>query len=161
MAEFHVRRAAPFDLGTMAGLLNAIIARGGTTAMVNPVTPDDIASWIAAPAAVFHVAEAAGRIAGFQWIEPHDDLPPEACDIATFVQPERSGMGIGSALFAATEPAARRLGYRWINATIRADNDGGLAYYQSRGFRDWQVIRGVALRNGLVVDKVCKRYDLD
>jgi hypothetical protein len=36
-----------------------------------------------------------------------------------------------------------------------------LAYYQSRGFRDWQVIHGVALRNGLVVDKVCKRYDLD
>ena len=161
MAELRVRPAATLDLGAMARLLNEIIARGGTTAMVDPVTADDIAAWISAPGAVFHVAEADGRILGFQWIEPHTKLPPEACDIATFVEVERTGMGIGSALFAATEPAARQLGYRWINATIRADNASGLAYYQSRGFRDWHVIASVPLRNGLVVDKVSKRYDLD
>lgn len=161
MAEVTVRRAASYDTGAMARLLNQIIQRGGTTARVDPVSPDEIAVWIAAPDAVFHVAEAAGAVAGFQWIEPHPDLPPEACDIATFVAQERAGMGIGSALFAATEPAARALGYAWINATIRADNAGGLAYYQSRGFRDWTRVRAVPLKGGAPVDRVCKRYDLD
>ncbi|MDA0924273.1 MAG: GNAT family N-acetyltransferase, partial [Proteobacteria bacterium] len=52
-------------------------------------------------------------------------------------------------------------GYHWINATIRADNTGGLIYYQSRGFRDWRHLTDQRLANGMRVDKICKRYDLD
>ena len=88
------------------------------------------------------------------------DQPPEACDIASFVQVGRTGLGIGSALFDATAQAAARLGYVWINATIRADNHGGLTYYQSRGFRDWHYDEGVSLASGQVVDKISKRYDV-
>jgi L-amino acid N-acyltransferase YncA len=145
----------------MARLLNGIIAAGGTTALTEPVTADEIAAWAAAPRSAWHIAEAGGEIVGFQWIEPWDALPPEAANIATFTAQGRTGLGIGSALFAATVPAARALGYAWINANIRADNAGGLAYYQSRGFRDWRHVPGVRLGNGLVVDKVWKRYDLD
>jgi GNAT superfamily N-acetyltransferase len=145
----------------MARLLNAIIAQGGTTAMTEPVSPDEIARLTVARGSVWHVAEAGGEIVGFQWVEPHDDLPPEACNIASFVRQGRTGLGIGSALFAATAPAARALGYHWINATFRADNPSGLTYYQSRGFRVWRCLTGVRLADGTVVDKVCKRYDLD
>lgn len=145
----------------MARLLNKIIATGGTTAMTEPVTADDIATWASADGAVWHVAEISGEIVGFQWIEPHDDLPPEATNIATFVQEGRHGLGIGSTLFAATERAARDMGQAWINANIRADNTGGLTYYQSRGFRDWHRVRGYRLQSGMVVDIVQKRYDLD
>jgi hypothetical protein len=53
------------------------------------------------------------------------------------------------------------LGYAWINANIRADNEGGLIYYQSRGFRDYDRWEGYQLPSGLVVDKVLKRFDLD
>jgi L-amino acid N-acyltransferase YncA len=161
MRDLAIRPPAPWDLRAMARLLNDIIATGGTTAMTDPVTADDIAAWAAAPRAAWHVAEAAGEIVGFQWIEPWDALPPEAANIATFTAQGRTGLGIGSALFAATVPAARALGYAWINADIRADNDGGLAYYQSRGFRVWRHVPVVRLANGLVVDKVWKRYDLD
>ena len=45
-------------------------------------------------------------------------------------------------------------------ATIRADNHGGLTYYQSRGFRDWHYDEGVSLASGQVVDKISKRYDV-
>ena len=61
----------------------------------------------------------------------------DAAEIATFTKIGKTGLGIGSALFRATEKAARGLGYTWINANIRADNAGGLAYYQSRGFEDY------------------------
>ena len=80
--------------------------------------------------------------------------------MATFVQVVRTGMGTWSALFAETAKAAKELGYVWINATIRADNSGGLTYYQSRGFRDWHFDEVVTLESGQVVDKISKRFDL-
>jgi L-amino acid N-acyltransferase YncA len=69
-------------------------------------------------------------------------------------------LGIGSALFAATRKTAKALGYKWINANIRADNEGGLIYYQSRGFQDSRGIEGYELTDGQVVDKRLKRFDL-
>ena len=56
--------------------------------------------------------------------------------------------------------AAVAHGYAWIDAEIRADNTGGLAYYQSRGFEDYGRRTGYRLANGQVVDKVLKRLDL-
>ena len=65
-----------------------------------------------------------------------------------------------SEFFVGPVEAARRLGYTWINATIRADNEGGLAYYQSRGFETYQIVRDVPLAGGQRVDRVKKRFDL-
>jgi len=93
-------------------------------------------------------------------VSPEDYLPTEAVDISTFVQVGRTGLGIGSALFKATQKAAKALGYTWINANIRADNEGGLIYYQSRGFEDYDMIRGYKMENGQIVDKRLKRFML-
>lgn len=157
-----VRPAQPDDAATMADLLNAIIAQGGTTAMTEPVTGVTLLDWQAnaADKSAWHVAQDDSGLLGFQWIAPHPDLPAEAADIATFTRLGETGKGIGSLLFAATQQAARRLGYRWINANIRADNSGGLRYYESRGFQDYGRKAGVVLASGLIVDKVLKRYNL-
>ena len=147
----------------MAELLNRIITAGGTTALTTPVTADVLGDWMArgGTESAWHVAETdAGEVVGFQWIAPNADLPPEACDIATFVQVGQTGLGIGSRLFDATRKAAKAVGYAWINATIRADNTGGLAYYQSRGFEDYKRLPQVTLGDGTVVAKACKRYEL-
>ncbi len=159
----RVRRAMALDAGSMARLLNEIIHIGGTTAMIRPVTGEDITGWMeyAPDRAAWHVAlDALEQVVGFQWIEPSKDIPTNAVNIATFVQVGRNGLGIGSALFAATAQTAKDLGYVWINANIRADNHGGLTYYQSRGFRDYGVIEGYVLSDGTQVDKRLKRYDV-
>lgn len=159
----HIRRAAALDARAMATLLNAIIEKGGTTALTDPVEAADILARMErnADRSAWHVAETAeGEIVGFQWIAPRTEIPPEACDIATFVQIGRTGLGIGSKLFDATAAAARTLGYAWINAEIRADNEGGLIYYQSRGFEDWMTRPNYRLGNGQTVTKIWKRYDL-
>ncbi len=158
-----VRPPISLDTPDMARLLNEIIAAGGTTALTRPVTGQDLQDWIASDPdqSAWRVAvDNAERITGFQWIEPASYLPDEAAEIATFVQMGQTGLGIGSALFDATRKAARALGYVWINANIRADNEGGLIYYQSRGFQDYGVIEGYELANGQVVDKRLKRFDL-
>ncbi|WGH77468.1 GNAT family N-acetyltransferase [Jannaschia ovalis] len=131
--DLHIRPARPFDAGAMAALLNEIIAIGGTTAIAGPVTGDALRAWMA-EADIWHVAETAGEIVGFQWVGPSPKLPPEACDIASFVRPGAHGVGIGSKLFDATRKEAKARGYAWINATIRVENEGGRAYYRSRGF---------------------------
>lgn len=159
----RVRPAMQLDTASMARLLNEIIKIGGTTALVRPVTGQDISDWMgfAPERSAWQVALDDGeRVVGFQWITTNESLPPDAAEIATFVQVGQTGLGIGSALFSATAKAAKELGYVWIRANIRADNEGGLTYYQSRGFRDYAVIEGYELADGTTVDKRLKRYDL-
>lgn len=159
----HIRRAGAMDARDMAELLNAIIRKGGSTAITQEITRETLLGWLeqTPPNSIWHVAEDdRGAILGFQYVKPHAQLPPEACDIATFVKLGTTGLGIGSKLFETTKTAARDLGYSWINATIRADNTGGLAYYQSRGFEDYARLPNQKLCNGQIVDKISKRYDL-
>lgn len=158
-----IRRAGTLDARQMAELLDAIIQKGGTTAHTDPVSRDTILEWMNRDPdkSAWHVAEDdTGDILGFQFIEPYPDLPPEACDIASFVRLGKTGLGVGSKLFEASKTAAKALGYAWINATIRADNAGGLAYYQSRGFENYALHSQQHLANGAVVDKISKRFDL-
>lgn len=156
------RRAGPLDARPMAELLNEIIEIGGTTAMTEPVSREDLLARMEAdPRSIWHVAEdPAGEILGFQWIAPHPEHGAQVGQIATFAKHGKTGLGIGTKLFEATKEAARVAGYAWINADIRADNEGGLIYYQSRGFEDYGRVEGQLLPNGQVVDKVLKRYDL-
>ncbi len=161
--QITVRAAISLDCGSMAHLLNDIIAQGGTTALTRPVTGADLADWMGAQPdrSAWHVAvDGSEQVRGFQWIEPADYLPEDAADIATFVQIGQTGLGIGSKLFEATRKAAKALGYTWINANIRADNEGGLIYYQSRGFADYGRIDDYELADGHIVDKILKRFDL-
>ena len=158
-----IRKAGDLDAREMAELLEAIIQKGGTTAHTGPVSKGTILQWMQRDPdrAAWHIAEDEnGQVLGFQFIEPYPDLPPEACDIASFVKLGQTGLGIGTLLFDASRQAAKDLGYDWINATIRADNSGGLAYYQSRGFETYARHGNQQLADGAIVDKVSKRYDL-
>lgn len=157
-----IRPAHDLDAGEIAALLREIIAIGGTTALTGHVSRDDILGWMGRPNGFWHVAETEeGEILGFQYIAPGAGyLPPDAAEIATFAKTGKQGLGIGSKLFEATRKVAKDLGYAWINANIRADNDSGLAYYQSRGFEDYGKIEGYQMADGRVVDKILKRLDL-
>jgi len=70
------------------------------------------------------------------------------------------GAGIGSKLFAKTSEQMKELGFEWINASIRSDNDSGLRYYSKMGFRDWKVEPDAKLSDGRVTGKNHKRFNL-
>jgi GNAT superfamily N-acetyltransferase len=154
-----VRPATPADAPAMAALINRIIAKGGTTAFTELMTPDSlIADLLRPPGAVCcHVALQDGGIVGFQslfmadpaWPGP-DALTADWGLIGTYVDVDRQGTGAGTALFAATLQAARAAGVTKINATIQRVNTGGLAYYGRMGFVEW--------RNDDL--SISKRYDL-
>jgi L-amino acid N-acyltransferase YncA len=158
-----VRRAGPADARSIAELLSGVLAATDTWAIGGPVDAGTVRDWMAgAPErALWHVAEAEeGTILGVQWIEPVAGPGESIADIATFAAPGRQRIGTGSALFATTVPAARSLGYRWLHAAIRADNEGGLVYYRSRGFEPFGRITDRPLAGGLRIDRIRMRYDL-
>ncbi len=146
----------------MAALLNEIIEAGGTTALENRVSGEELQCWMsrAAGKSVWTVAIAEAEVIGFQWVEPHPGLPANVVDIASFVRIGVTGQGVGRKLFEATRAGCAALGYDWINASIRSDNESGLRYYARMGFRDWKTDPAAALSDGTVTGKTHKRFDL-
>lgn len=161
-----IRPAKAEDAARMTIVLNDIIARGGTTAHQTPFDAERMEHhYIASPDLIScQVAEIDGTVKGFQylgWPSAAEDGMPEGWSIiASFVAADAAGKGIGQHLFAATKDAATLAGVAVIDATIRADNVPGLRYYGGLGFVDYDRLIDVPLRDGTLVDRVRKRFDL-
>jgi L-amino acid N-acyltransferase YncA len=161
--KLNVRPAARADAPALADLLNEIIAAGGTTAYETPFTPEAFAdAHIDGPGVITSMIaeDGDGQPMGFQILLASDMLGSGWGDIGTFARRGSTTRGIGSALFAATKAAAIAAGLKAINATIRADNTGGLAFYARMGFVDYAVARAVPLADGTPVDRISRRYQL-
>jgi L-amino acid N-acyltransferase YncA len=164
MTEIDIRDARREDAAALTALLNAIIARGGTTALEEPYTAERFAdAYIDGPdvhCCFVAVDPATGRLEGYQSLGRNADLPPDIGDVGTFARLGGTQRGVGSALFATTRVCAAALGLAAINATIRADNTGGLAFYGKQGFEDYSVTPAVPLKSGALVDRINKRFAL-
>lgn len=161
---FDVRPVRDEDAAELAELLNEIIARGGTTALEEPFTAQRLAeTYLTGPGVIscfVAVDRATGRLLGFQTLVRDAHLPPDVGDIGTFARVGGTQRGVGTALFAATRAAAQAKGLAAINATIRADNTGGLAFYGRMGFLDHSVRAAIPLKDGTPVDRINRRYAL-
>jgi len=160
MVDLRIRKARAADADELTALLNEIIAAGGTTAMEEPLSPDQLRDWFidGQSALTCHLAETDDGLAGFQFLSLYPDLPKGWADIGTFSRISPKIPGVGTALFAATLKAARSLDIEFINATIRADNSGGLGYYGKIGFETYSTTKDVPLSDGTPVDRINKRY---
>lgn len=149
------------DMEPLRAILNDIIAAGGTTAYETPFSPAEFGeAFYHGPTheAGFTVFDEAGEPAGFQHLARNPELPTGWLSIATFTRRHPRLPGAGRALFAATCDWCRAEGVDAIDATIRADNTGGLAYYAAMGFEDYRVYPGVPLRGGRPVDRIAKLF---
>lgn len=154
------RAATLEDVPQMCALLNEIIEIGGTTAFEMPFTADTLATaYLTGDDHIgcFVALDGAGDVAGFQALLRHDGLPQGWADIATFARARPKLPGVGAALFAATRGFAQTASIVAINATIRADNTGGLAYYDKMGFVTYAVEKGRPLQDGTPVDRISKK----
>ena len=157
------RPAQDDDIEGMRTLLNEIIRVCGTTAITNELSPNETREWFISGEAVvscFVAVESDGALVGFQSLSTYDSLPAGWVDIATFASRSRHKSGVGSALFARTREAASKLGFAAINASIRVDNVGGLAYYCRMGFETYLVEEGNPQAHSHVFNRVHKRFDL-
>ena len=157
-----VRKAELRDAPGMTDMQNAVIRIGGTTAHEVERSVDEVAhAYLTGPTVLCaHVAEDQGRIIGLQVVGLYPGMPDRWGDIGTFVHPDVQRGGVGAALFAATCDWARAHGVPTLLAVIRADNRVGLGYYSKRGFVDWGSEPDITLKDGRVVGRIAKRFDV-
>jgi dephospho-CoA kinase len=127
------------DAAGVADVLNAVIAEGRHTALTGHWTPEAEQAFLQSlrPRSEVFVADVAGRVVGFQVIEPFVSYTSTMDHVAhwgTYVAPGFRGRGIGRRLAEATLEFARNHGYEKAVIYVLADNIGGLAYYRSLGF---------------------------
>jgi L-amino acid N-acyltransferase YncA len=159
------RRATSDDAEAMASLINEIIRIGGTTAIETPFTRASMDhDFVSGPHVISClVAEENGDLLGFQVLlgsTEEEPMLPGWGSIGTYARVGQTRGGVGSALFAETVKAAGAAGLHTIDATIRADNTGGLSFYSRMGFVDYDRRVGVPLKDGARVDRVRKRFGL-
>jgi GNAT superfamily N-acetyltransferase len=162
--EIRVRHAVMSDAPALCEMLNAIIRIGGTTALEVPLS---VAGFVGDFLEGEHflscfVAEDSrtSRPLGFQSLSRHPGLPEYWADIGTFAKSEPKTQGVGTALFTRMKIWAAERDVAAINAAIRADNRGGLAFYEKMGFRTYRVYQAVPLLDGTPVDRIFKSYIL-
>lgn len=146
-----IRAARDVDADQMAAILNEIVANGGLTSREGPFDGGRMRREFISPRRGIScfVAVAGSDVRGFQsleWSDPdwpgEDRLPADWAFISTYVQSGHRQLGIGKALFARTVYAAEAAGVRFIDASIRFENAGALAFYDSLGFEDYRRTAG-------------------
>ena len=159
--KLHIRIAGSDDVGGMCQILNEIIEIGGTTALEQVLSEDEFVEYFLkcdTYLTCFVAIDGSNFVAGFQALQRHEELPDDWADIATFARVSDRVLGTGRMLFSKTKDFAFAEKITAINATIRADNAGGLRYYNRMGFETYSINRGIPLKNGLEVDRISKRY---
>ncbi|MBA4490557.1 GNAT family N-acetyltransferase [Paracoccus sp. S1E-3] len=130
----------------MAAVQNAIFAAGLRKTPVNAERMRAV--YLAHPNSITTtLAVQDGAVLGFQWLGHawagnEYGVEPGWGMIGTHIHPQAGRLGIGRRLFAETLAVARRAGLAQIDASIGADNPGGLAYYRAMGFRPYRKSEG-------------------
>lgn len=159
--DLVVREVRPEDAEAIVGILNPIIESGAYSALDTPATVEAELDFIGdfPIRGVFHLAEDRrnNRAVGFQTLEPYATYT-HAFDhvgvVATFVDLNLRGQGIGRRLAEATFEAARDKGYEKVFTFVRADNPDALQFYSGLGFRIVGAAEKQAKINGNYVDEV-------
>lgn len=147
MSDIFYRRAQEGDAASIASVLQDIFEAGKRKA---PVTAEFVLGhYVTHPDSVrcTVAVDQSGQIVGFQSLRyAAKDNPYDVAVgwgiIGTHIRPSAARRGIGRGLFAQTLNAARDFGLTSIDATIGADNQDGLAYYDAMGFRTYRQFDG-------------------
>ena len=164
--DLLVRDATAADAEAIVQILNPIIAARLYTALDTPFTVDQERVFLERfPArGVWKVAVAAGRVVGFQVLEPfatYTHAFDHVATLGTFVDLALRRQGIARGLFPATFAAARAKGYEKIFTFVRADNPAALSAYVAHGFRAIGTARRHAKIDGRYVDEILIEKLLD
>ena len=120
---------------------------------------------IATPSGLSCCVAVLTKILGFQslsFVKPSATQSPAGRwgSIASFVEADAQGLGLGQTLFEHTKSQATSVGLDFIDATIRADNISGLRYYAKLEFVDYSRLPNNPLADSRKVDRIQKRFDL-
>ena len=154
-----VRPASVEDAAAIAEIWNRYIRETAVTFTSQEKTPAGIAADIAARqngGMAFFVAEEASRIVGFATSFPFRSGSGYRHTLEHSVQLVQGaeGRGVGRALIARIEAAARSGGVRTLVAVVSGENPQAIAFYQALGFREVGRMPEVGKKFGRWIDIV-------
>lgn len=159
--DLLIRKAQTEDAESIVGILNPIIESRKHSVLDTPVSAEMEREFIRRfpQRGVFHVAERSSdeRADGFQTLEPYATYT-HAFDhvgvVATFVDLNCRGGGVGRRLAEVTFKRARDKGFEKIFTFVRADNPDALQFYLKLGFRTVGTALKQAKIDGMSIDEV-------
>jgi len=161
----RVRQATAADVPAITRIYNQGIADRLATLETEERTEDERAAWLAGrgerhPALV---AEVEGVVAGWGSLNPFSPRPAYrwVADFSVYVARERRGQGVGGAIMAALEEAARDLGYHKLVLAAFPFNAAGMALYRRHGFQTVGVYHEQGQLDGRWVDTIVMEKILD
>jgi L-amino acid N-acyltransferase YncA len=153
-----VRAATEDDLPEIARIYNDAILNTASTFDTEPKTVDQWRELFVKHTEAYPllVAEADGRVAGWGALRPSVDRPAARFTVenAVYVDRDRQGKGIGSALLAELVERARAAGYHAVVAMVVAGNEASARLHLRLGFEQVGFMREVGRKFGRWLDLV-------
>jgi L-amino acid N-acyltransferase YncA len=134
-----IRRGTVQDAAKISAIWEAIVAEQHYSAIDRAFTPEEEKAYIQSlsPREAYFVAEAGGRVVGFQsidrWVRYISSMD-HVGQLGTFVLREWRGRGIGGQLAEHTCAFARAHDYEKLVIFVRATNLGAQRFYKGLGF---------------------------
>jgi L-amino acid N-acyltransferase YncA len=152
----EIREAQSDDVATIARIYNQGIEDRVATLETELRTADERRRWLADRTSRHPVLVAVDGGAVVGWASLNRFNPravyDHVADFSVYVDRDRRGVGIGTALLTALEESARSLGYHKLVLAALLANEAGTALYRRCGFREVGVYREQGLLDDTWVD---------
>ena len=147
-----IRPAVPDDAAACAAIYAPFVTDNGVSFELDPPDAGEMARRIAdyGPTHGWLVAESGGSVAGYAYGSPHRARAAysSSCDVAVYVDPAHSRLGIGRALYEALLPALAERGFHAAFAGIALPNDASVGLHEAMGFTPVGIYREVGWKLG-------------
>lgn len=142
-----VRRARPGDLPAVTAIYNQAVVASPATFDVEPFTVETRRPWFEEHSEAYplYVAERDGAVVGYASLSRFRTKPAYlyTAEVSVYIDDRAHGQGVGTALYEALIPEAKRLGYHALIAGITRPNPASVALHERFGFRSVGVLREV------------------
>jgi phosphinothricin acetyltransferase len=154
----HIRDALIEDAVAIARIYNQAIEDRVATLETELRTPDERRQWLAnrTPRHPVVVATEGSSVVGWASLNSFNPRPvyDHVADFSVYVDRDRRGTGVGTALLAALELRAGEIGYHKLVLAALPWNSAGMALYRRCGFRTVGVYFEQGWLDGRWVDAV-------
>jgi len=140
MDAHTVRRATLGDARRIADIYNHYVAHSTATFDTEPKSVGERIAWLTehGDAHPVVVAEVDGAVVAWGSLTPFRDRPAyrHTVEVAVYVEPGHTGIGLGPALLGHLIPAAREAGHHVVISQIVSDNQPSLKLAERAGFSE-------------------------
>jgi phosphinothricin acetyltransferase len=158
VSDRRVRLATAADAAAICRIYNQGIEDRVATLETELRSPEERTQWMAAkgPRHPVVVAEDRGEVVGWGSLNPYN---PRECyrhvaDFSIYVERASRGKGVGRAMLARLIELAREHGYHKMVLSAFPSNTGGMALYETMGFRTVGVYKEQGRLDGRWVDTI-------